>query len=130
MKCGVIDRFVRFARNAGFRGTARTLLVLAAFAVLLAREGTGGNRATLAAAAVIGVVLAYLGRELLLKSVRTTAIAMNAVLLLALVAAFAGNRLLQMKEQPVALGLVVAAFLGLYLGSYFWLLSDPRVERV
>jgi len=126
-----LNRFSRFARNVGWRGTIRSLFVAAFVVILGLAKPKEVELLLFAPIAVACFLVTYPIRNILVAHVRASEIALGFVAI-----AIVGTSILLGKVMPKVprehpeILIALAAALGLYMGSYFWLHSDPRVERL
>ncbi len=119
-----MERVRRFGRNAGLWGGVWVGLVILLLLVLVVQEA---QERSWAYVPLFGVAftLSYLLRNQLVQNHRVVHTVMNRLALAVwLVALF-----LRQSDfsGPPWVGGMVAAFVGAYVGCYFWLLSDPRI---
>ena len=72
---------------------------------------------------------AYALRNLLVENFRISRWILNGAVILGAAAGFLLRKRAPELIESLEATLICGAFIGLYLGCYFWLLSDPRVER-
>jgi hypothetical protein len=126
-----MNRLSRFARNAGWRGTLRSIVVAAIFIFFLFFSSSGRVELAIAAPlALAGFFLVYPLRGLLLLNLTVTRIVLGVSWIAIVGTAFVLEKAMKglPKEEPWFVTVLVAVA-GVYMGAYFWLHSDPRIER-
>ena len=114
-------RVKRFWENAGLRG----ILVVIVLVALVAQDFGSGQWIYTVPLLVMMFLATYLVRGRLVENLESVRTAMNAVAIVAVLAAVILRRFVPSESPWVAIAIV--AFMGGYLGCYFWLLSDERV---
>lgn len=122
-----MSRLRRFCANAGAGGVVRAS-VIGLIAVLIASGELADGSGYRVVPILLGTFFAsYPARHWMVDHVTLVRGLMNGAAVLAgiivLVCKMAG------VEKLPGLSLAACAFLGGYMGLYFWLLSDPRIER-
>jgi len=120
-----MSRLRRFITNAGLKGCLLTLAVMVATVFAVRKDVQTGLWMYTVATLLVAVGVAYLLRDALVYHVGVTRLLMNFVGTLAIITVAVGRRWLP-GEAPW-LRLTTAAFLGAYMGCYFWLMSDERI---
>jgi hypothetical protein len=126
-----MNRLSRFTRNAGWRGTLRSILVAAIFIFFLFFSRSGQVEIAIAAPlALAGFFLVYPFRGLLLLNLAVSRLVLG-VSAIAIVgsALVLGKVMKDLPKQEPWIVTALVAFAGVYMGAYFWLHSDPRIER-
>lgn len=116
-----MNRVRRFWRNAGLRG----ILVVVVLIALVAQDLFSGRWVYTVPLLVLMFLVTYLFRDRLVENLESVRTVMNTVAIVAVLASVILRRIVPSESPWVAIAIV--AFMGAYLGCYFWLLSDPRV---
>lgn len=122
-----MKRLRRFWRNADIRGSGAirwTLLAVGTgfFCYQAVQTGAWVYSFPLLAAAFL---VTYLIRDWLVDHLEVVRAAMNVLLIVAVIASLIPG--IRGSDSPWLNALMIG-FLGTYLGCYFWLLSDERIE--
>lgn len=123
-----MDRLQRFAHNAGPIATLQSVIVVVIVGLGLTKDfQTGAWIVTLPT--IVGVFLfTFLVRGFLIDRMQLVRWVMNVSLLVALLLIFGvgvgSGANASAGERALSLGL-----LALYMGSFFWMFSDPQVAR-
>jgi len=120
-----MTRLRRFVVNAGLKGCLLTLLVAVAVGFAIRKDVEMGLWGYTVGVLVCTACVAYLFRDVLVEHFAVTGVVMNVLLLVALLVGIVGRRWLPQDEAWFRIA--AAAFLGTYLGCYFWLMSDERI---
>jgi len=121
-----MNRIQRFFLNAGIAGIIQVLLVgIVLYFALRKDVGTGLWVLTIPSL-IVSFAFGYMFRRQLVLHFRVTKIAMNVVAACALILLVVLGR---PESEPPALRVMLCCFIGLYVGLYFWLLSDPLIGR-
>ena len=127
-----MNRIARFVRNVGWRGTLRSALIAIFFLFfLIFAKSREVELAIAAPIAIAGFFLVYPFRDLLVGNLRGTRIALGVSAILIVGTAIVLGKV--MKAVPRENPWIVTALMGvagIYMGAYFWVHSDPRVDRV
>ena len=117
-----MHRLRRFGQNAGIRG----ILLVIVLVFLVLQDIRSGLWVYTAPLFVLMFVGTYLFRGWLVEHLESVRPVMNTLTILAILL----SAILTRSEFSGSLWLtiVVVGFAGAYLGCYFWLLSDERVE--
>ncbi len=124
-----MDRFGRFFKNSTLSEFLRILLALALILVAGARDIRNGTWPLTLPFLGAAFVAAYAWRNFLVTRMPATGYALNVALFIGLVALFIGRRSFAGGPEPWPMTAAFLAFLGFYLGSFFFLLSDARIVR-
>jgi len=120
-----VTRVRRFIENAGIWGGIRLVIILAAVVLIITQDAASSTRLYTVPAFVIAFATTYAVRNLLVRNVRTVARILNILIFFALAGSFLA------RESQFAdtwwMNVLVVAFVGAYMGTEFWLLSDSRV---
>ena len=123
-----MQRLQRFVHNAGILGTAQTLAVCVLLCIVLWADAMTGRWIVTAPILLAALVAAYAIRNFLVENFTWVGRVMNVLVVVAITAYFLSG------GQPVPRSFWLSAALfgcfGLYIGCYFWLLSDPRLARI
>ena len=124
-----MSRIARFARNAGSMGTVMTAIMAGFVIYVLIANPEGANARLLVPVLFLAFFAMYPLRGLLVDHLETTRRILTGMIILGGLAVFVlGRAPGKPLDQPEGqLGIVI--YLGIYMGGYFWLLSDPRVGR-
>jgi len=120
-----MGRLRRFAGNAGVQVLVQTGIVLLILVFAVWRDLQVGYWMYTVPVLLVALGASYFLRSLLVDNFRVVRIVMNVALVAAIIVLLVVGSLWGLK--PLWLRLLVAAFVGLYLGCYFWLLSDDRI---
>jgi len=120
-----MGRLRRFADNAGVQVLVQTGVVLLILVFAVWRDLQVGYWMYTVPVLLVALGASYFVRSLLVDNFRVVRIVMNVALVAAIIVLLVVGGLWGLK--PLWLRLSVAAFVGLYLGCYFWLLSDDRI---
>jgi len=120
-----MGRLRRFADNAGVQVLVQTGVVLLILVFAVWRDLQVGYWMYTVPVLLVALGASYFVRSLLVDNFRVVRIVMNVALVAAIIVLLVVGGLWGLK--PLWLRLAVAAFVGLYLGCYFWLLSDDRI---
>lgn len=120
--------FSRFIQNAGAKNSFRCLAVLLVLGFALAKDfRTGLGMATLPVV-VLGFFSPLAIRDWLIARFEVVRMVLNVFAVVCIVAVMAVPK--PQGEEPAALRVAIAAVFSLYMGAYFWVLSDERIRRV
>lgn len=120
-----MSRIEHFARNAGVQGCVLSGVVGVLIGAGLMRDFREGNWAATLAVLFLTLGLPYFIRDRLVARATTVRNVMNGIALVCAVFVLLTPR--PNCPEPIWLRAAVIAFLGAYMGVYFWLLSDRRV---
>lgn len=121
-----MTRLRHYIENTGTWGGIKLALMVLALGLIMVDEVSSGTWIVTLPVLVVAVAVTYLARNWLVNRARAVARVMDTLVLVAMVAAviFRGTELYDSRWLVT----LVVAFVGLYLGASFWLLSDPRIE--
>lgn len=121
-----MDRFQRFAHNAGTLGIIQTVIVAIVFGLAALKDlSTGDWIFTLPP--LIGLfVLAYFVRGVLVNWRRVVQVSLMIAFAAALITVIFFSPTTAAGE-PLWWRVLLSSFVGLYMGCFFWLFSDPRI---
>ena len=122
-----MNRLKRFRRNAGIRGSGaiRVLLLLFGLGFLVVHDIQSGFWVYSLPLLAATFLVTYLVRNWLVEHFAIARVAMNVLLVVAVVISTIPS---QRESDSPWLNALIVGFLGAYLGCYFWLLSDERIE--
>lgn len=122
-----MQAFIRFVQNAGVSNSGRFLLVLVMLYFALAKDLKIGLIPITLPVALFGLVGPRVVRDWLIDHFEGIKIIMNLVVVIGVVvAAFVGK---SKTAEPESLRIALCAAFSLYIGVYFWVLSDARIQR-
>ena len=118
-------RLSQFASNAGGVGCVQCILVSVMLFFFLRADVRNGIGHLTVPLVFVCFFVAYLSRDKLVDNVALVRVAMNSCLVVAVIATFAlrDHVILPSPWDRIA----GASSLSLYMGCYFWLLSDQRI---
>ena len=117
----------RFVQNAGAANSGRFLLVMVILCFALAKDLKIGLIPITLPLALFGLLAPRLVRDWLIDHFETLKVIMNLLVILGVVvAAYIGK---SKSTEPESLRIGLCAVFSLYLGVYFWVLSDARIQR-
>ena len=123
-----MQRLKRFVHNAGILGTAQTLAVCVLLCIVMWADAMTGRWIVTVPILLTALVAAYAIRDFLVENFIRVRRVMNVLVVVGIGAYFLS------RGQPVPQSFWLSAALfgcfGLYIGCYFWLLSDPRLARI
>ena len=120
-----MGRVHRFVSNAGVQVILQAGLVLLILIIAVWRDLQVGHWKYTVPVLLVSLAASYFFRNAMVANCEIARIVMNAVLVAAIIALLVVGTLCGLR--PLWLRMIVAGFIGLYLGSYFWLLSDARI---
>ena len=124
-----MERIRRFVRNAGWAGAIPFAIVALGLAVfIIPRDIRLGRWGYTLPAFCLPALGAYPIRKLLVEHIANVRRIMNGLVISAAIALAALGRLIPTEE--LWFSVLLAAFMGAYLGCYFWMLSDEEVGRI
>jgi hypothetical protein len=118
------DRFTRFVKNAGGAGIIQILIMGIFFFFVLRKEIGSGQWLYTVPMMLIAFFATYPARNILVDHVGVTRVVMNALVVGTFVLLFVA---MPEGERSRGRDLAIMAGVGLYMGAYFWLLSDERI---
>lgn len=123
-----MKRLRRFWRNSDIRGSGaiRWVLLLVGLGFGTVHAVRSGSWVYLLPVLAATLLVTYLIRDWLVEHVAVVRAVMNAVLIVAVIVAMIPGAA-EASESPWLEALIFGS-LGTYLGCYFWLLSDERIE--
>lgn len=121
-----MNRTARFFRNNGVVAAIQCAIVGIIVFYSIRKDIASGLWVITLPLVLAGFLAGYPIRNWLVDNVKLTRILMNsvaigAVIILVLVGKLEG-------EEPAALRIGLSAGIGLYMGLYFWLMSDERIS--
>lgn len=122
-----MDRFSRFAHNAGLIATIQVLIVLAILFFGLIKDFQTGLWVYTLPVLILSFLIGFAIRRFLVDHLQVVRWVMNAVVVAALLFLFTGGG--STGPGSSVERVLVAASIGLYISFYFWMLSDPLVSR-
>ena len=123
-----MQRLKRFVHNAGILGTTQTLAVCVLLCIVLWADAMTGRWIVTAPILLAALIAAYAIRNFLVENFIRVRRVMNLLVVVAISAYFLSRG--QPVPQTFWLNATLSGCLGLYIGCYFWLLSDPRLARI
>jgi hypothetical protein len=121
-----MKRVQRFIANAGAAGFARSLVVLIIIYFAMRKDFATGLWHFTFPCLILCFFLSFPFRHQLVLRFQVTRIALNVIAVIGFVILlFTGRHV----SEPAYLRILLSLFIGLYMGIYFWLLSDPMVSR-
>ncbi len=120
-----MSRLKRFFRNAGALGIVQVLVLAFVLFFCLRRDYLAGTLFFTLTAMVGGFCVPYGFRHVLIRHAKVIARLMNVVALVGIV--YALFLRVEPSDESIVLRTGLAAIMSLYMGCYFWLLSDERV---
>jgi len=117
----------RFFENAGGKNCIRFALVLIVLCFAVVKDLQTGLAVVTVPIIVAGLLLPCVVRSWLVDHFEVVRTVLNVVALLCIVAALVVPK--QQGVEPSALRIALAAVFSLYMGVYFWVLSDSRIRR-
>jgi hypothetical protein len=120
-----MTRVRRFLENTGTRGWIQLALVIVALGLVVADGLTSGLWLYTLPMLLVSLAATYAVRNVLVENVRTVQPVMSGLAIVAIVAS------ILFRESAFSdswwFNVLIVAFVGSYLGAYFWLVSDPRI---
>ena len=104
----------------------RTLLVAGILVYCAFKQSKQVPWPLVVAGAATAFLFMYPFRSVLVGHLKIMTWVLSASMVAALAATFA---VIETNADFYGTSIILAAFLGAYLGCYFWLMSDPRIER-
>lgn len=122
-----MQALARFIKNAGAANSIRFLIVLVILYFALAKDLKIGLILITLPVALCGLLGPRLVRDWLIEHFEVLKMIMNVMVILAvLAAAYFGK---SKTDEPDSLRIVLCGIFSLYIGVYFWVLSDSRIQR-
>jgi len=118
-----MDRIHRFIANAGFFGTARTLIVSGAVIVLLACAVHYGVAISAILGTIVAFLLGYILQNPMAQNVTVTKHVMNTIALCVIIALWRFPNAYEIAWVKIFAPIGAT----LYLSCYFWFLSHPDI---
>lgn len=122
-----MNRIQHFLSNAGKLGTAQTVVVSLAVVALVAFSFKAGDIEFIVAAVLFAAGVAYAARGYLVDHVGFAQWLMNIAAVGTPITLFVFQEHLDVEKFWVRCS--ASAWATLYLGCYFWMLSDPSITR-
>lgn len=121
----IITRLRRFTENAGIWGGIRLVLIVVVMFLIISPDSASSTWLYTIPTLIIAFTVTYPMRDLLVRHVHAVARGLNILVFLGLAGAFLARG--TMFANAWWMSVLVVAFVGGYLGTEFWLLSDPRI---
>jgi hypothetical protein len=122
----LMERIKQFQRNAGTMGALQTLAVIAfIFLFAVPRDIVTGQWIITVPILAVVLTVPYFARDFLVYNFNWLSWVMNACAVTGIIIAFLNRG--QAQPEPLWLRATLAGCIGLYIGCYFWMLSDPRL---
>ena len=122
-----MQTLIRFVSNAGAANSGRFLLVLVLLYFALSKDAKLGLIPITLPLTIIGLSGPRFIRDRLIDHFDLIKKIMNVLVIIGvLAAAYFGK---SKAPEPASLRIGLCAAFSLYIGIYFWVLSDPRIER-
>jgi hypothetical protein len=123
-----MDRLTRFATNAGVQGCLFSGVVAIIVLFGMVRDFRLGHWVVTLPLLLAALSLTYTIRAFLVDNVSIMRVVMNFVAIAGIAAvAFLPKAV---GPEPLWLRVMVIGFLGIYMGCYFWMLSDDRITLI
>ena len=122
-----MNRLTRFFSNTGAIAIAQCAIVGIILFFAMRKDVASGLWIITLPVLLVSFFAGYPVRNWLVDHLRLTRILMNSVAVAGMICVVVLRRL--KGEEPVAVRIALAAFIGLYMGLYFWLMSDQRITR-
>ena len=119
--------FIRFSQNAGVANSGRFIFVLVILFFALAKDARIGLITVTMPLALFGLLGPRLIRDSLIDHFDVIKVIMNTFVIAGIVAAAVVGK--SKSAEPELLRIALCAVFSLYIGIYFWVLSDARIER-
>ena len=123
-----MDRFTRFARNAGVQGCLFSGIVAAIVVFALIRDFRTGHWVVTVPLLLGTLALTYTIRGILVENISVMRVVMNIIAVLGIAAVVLLPKMA--GPEPLWVRALIVGFLGTYMGCYFWMLSDDRIVVV
>jgi hypothetical protein len=121
-----MNRFSQFIKNAGGRNSLRFLGVLVILCFAASKDFNTGLATTTLPIIFAGILVPYFTRDYLVSNIEVISKVMNILVVVAIVLLVIFGRF---KEgEPDYVRVLLAFAFSSYIGVYFWMLSDGRVE--
>jgi len=120
-----MDRFTRFARNAGVQGCVFTGIVAVIVIFGLIRDFRMGHWIVTVPLLLGTLGLTYAIRAILVENISVMRVVMNIIAVLGIAAVVLLPKMA--GPEPLWMRALIIGFLGTYMGCYFWMLSDDRI---
>jgi hypothetical protein len=122
----MLERFPRFFKNSGTVGSIQ-LLVFAVLLFFAMKRDFGSGVWVITLPVFIGsLFITYPFRDWLIENYPTVHKVMNGIAITGLIIYF----FFRPEEETNLIRIVFCFFIGTYIGTFFWILSDENVQRI
>ena len=123
-----MNRFTRFANNAGAQGCLFSVIVAVIVSFGLKRDFRMGHWVVTVPILLGSLGLTYLIRSFLVENISVMRIVMNTVAVLGIATVVFLPKIA--GPEPLWVRATIVCLLGTYMGCYFWMLSDDRIGTI
>jgi hypothetical protein len=120
-----VTRLRHFIENTGIWGGIKLLLIVVVVILIISQDAAASTRLYTVPALIVSVLLTYAIRDLLVRNAHTVVRILNILIFVGLAGSFLAAR--SRFADTWWMSTLVVAFVGAYMGTEFWLLSDPRI---
>jgi hypothetical protein len=123
-----MDRLTRFIRNAGPQGCVFSGIVAVIVLFGMIRDFRVGHWTVTLPILLATIGLTYTVRSLLVHNMSIMRVVMDALAIAGIAAVVLLPKVA--GPEPLWMRALMIAFLGTYMGCYFWMLSDDRIAVI
>jgi hypothetical protein len=123
-----MGRLTRFIRNAGAQGCVFCAIVAVIVLFGMIRDFRVGHWTVTLPILLATIGLTYTVRSLLVHNISIMRVVMNALAIAGIAAVVLLPKVA--GPEPLWMRALMIAFLGTYMGCYFWMLSDDRIAVI